>query len=360
MQLSKDMKEKRVIITRYFEAEGSGGTTTPPVINPLNVTANGTYNVDSGVDGFNPVVVKVPDPTPKFRSYNRTEQGEIRASCIHNDVFYGAGYNSQNMTIFDCITETASEVSLGSSRVRNSINAWKDNLYITSNQANIEIINTQTKVVRTVNIPFTSTTFSIIYRDALYIFAPNSNLCCIFDLNTETYRMMVLLASANRFCGVVWRGNLYVHRSDTNIIDIIDLTTEKTRIVTLAAASRSNGNNIMALFHDKILIGSGVQGTGWYVVFNLLDETSINTNLQYPFIYGLQIFRNDALIYNHSGKEIIFFSMLDYTYRTYNLDVLSNLFAYNWLRWRDKMIVPESKDIGAKIYVIDLQVQLFR
>ena len=36
-----------------------------PTIESLSVTENGTYNVTEGVDGFNPVVVNVPEPTPK-------------------------------------------------------------------------------------------------------------------------------------------------------------------------------------------------------------------------------------------------------------------------------------------------------
>lgn len=38
---------------------GSGGNAKPEV-EPLTVTANGTYTPSSGVDGFNPVIVKVP------------------------------------------------------------------------------------------------------------------------------------------------------------------------------------------------------------------------------------------------------------------------------------------------------------
>ena len=39
----------------------SGGDSADPVIQPLTVTENGEYKVPAGVDGFNPVSVKVPD-----------------------------------------------------------------------------------------------------------------------------------------------------------------------------------------------------------------------------------------------------------------------------------------------------------
>lgn len=42
-----------------------------PVVTSLNVTENGTYQVEQGVDGFNPVVVNVPDePTIPLNADN--------------------------------------------------------------------------------------------------------------------------------------------------------------------------------------------------------------------------------------------------------------------------------------------------
>jgi len=58
MQLSKDMKEKRVVITRYFESENGGGG-MQPIIKPLTATANEIYKAPTGIDGFNPVKVNV-------------------------------------------------------------------------------------------------------------------------------------------------------------------------------------------------------------------------------------------------------------------------------------------------------------
>lgn len=47
---------------------GGGGT---PVINPLPVTANGTYTAPSGVDGYSPVTVAVQN------SYTPTDEGKV-------------------------------------------------------------------------------------------------------------------------------------------------------------------------------------------------------------------------------------------------------------------------------------------
>lgn len=41
---------------------GGGGGGTAPVIEPLEVTENGTYTAPSGVDGYSPVTVNVPIP----------------------------------------------------------------------------------------------------------------------------------------------------------------------------------------------------------------------------------------------------------------------------------------------------------
>ena len=38
----------------------TGGTTTKPVIRSLSITSNGTYNAPTGVDGYNPITVNVP------------------------------------------------------------------------------------------------------------------------------------------------------------------------------------------------------------------------------------------------------------------------------------------------------------
>lgn len=54
---------------------GSGN----PVIEPLSVTENGTYNPPDGVNGYSPVEVAVPTPEIKLQNKTITENGEYAA-----------------------------------------------------------------------------------------------------------------------------------------------------------------------------------------------------------------------------------------------------------------------------------------
>ena len=63
----------------------TGGTTTKPVIRSLSITSNGTYNAPTGVDGYSPITVNVPqtvadlhlevEPMPSLFSYYRNGLG---------------------------------------------------------------------------------------------------------------------------------------------------------------------------------------------------------------------------------------------------------------------------------------------
>ena len=57
--------------------EGSGDL--PAVLQPLEVTENGTYNPPEGVDGFSPVTVAVPEPEIKLQDKTITENGTYSA-----------------------------------------------------------------------------------------------------------------------------------------------------------------------------------------------------------------------------------------------------------------------------------------
>lgn len=49
------------------------------VIEPLQITENGTYTAPAGVDGYNPVTVDVPAPEIKLQDKTITENGEYTA-----------------------------------------------------------------------------------------------------------------------------------------------------------------------------------------------------------------------------------------------------------------------------------------
>ena len=75
-----------------------------PVIEPMNVTENGTYSAPSGVDGYNPITVNIPSITTSISSNNG--KYKLGIVTINNDnelvlTFSDATINAiENMDIF--------------------------------------------------------------------------------------------------------------------------------------------------------------------------------------------------------------------------------------------------------------------
>lgn len=63
----------------WVAVSGIGSGAAEPVIEPLEVTENGTYEPPEGVDGYNPVTVNVPAPEVKLQEKTITENGEYTA-----------------------------------------------------------------------------------------------------------------------------------------------------------------------------------------------------------------------------------------------------------------------------------------
>ena len=59
-------------------ATGGGGE--PAVIESIDITANGTYTAPTGVDGYSPVVVDVPERVPVLEDKNIASNGTFSAS----------------------------------------------------------------------------------------------------------------------------------------------------------------------------------------------------------------------------------------------------------------------------------------
>ena len=67
-------------------AIANGGTTRPPVLEPLNATENGTFTPSTGVDGFNPVNVNVQPPL-QSKSVEITANGQ--STVVADSNYYG-------------------------------------------------------------------------------------------------------------------------------------------------------------------------------------------------------------------------------------------------------------------------------
>lgn len=69
-----------------------------PVIEPLEITENGTYPAPEGVDGFSPVIVNVQGSTAlEDELITHTLSAEIYSNDRINTVGYGAFYGSKNL-----------------------------------------------------------------------------------------------------------------------------------------------------------------------------------------------------------------------------------------------------------------------
>lgn len=73
-------------VSTLIDGYGQG---SDPVIQPLSVTENGTYTVEEGIDGFNPVVVDVPNPSTGSISitengtYDVTDYAEVDVKTVY-------------------------------------------------------------------------------------------------------------------------------------------------------------------------------------------------------------------------------------------------------------------------------------
>ena len=61
-------------LIQFTQGEGA-------VVQPLEVTENGTYTAPDGVDGYSPVSVNVPTPEIKLQEKTITENGEYTADA---------------------------------------------------------------------------------------------------------------------------------------------------------------------------------------------------------------------------------------------------------------------------------------
>ena len=228
--------------------ETGGGGTTPvnPIIEPLAVTANGTYTVPSGVDGYSPVTVKVPIPDGYIQPNGTLD---VTKNGTH-DV---AEYASVNVTVAGSTNTESEEVAglLGNTMTE------LDNSIVTSLRT--RVCQGATKLV-TVNLPNVTSL-------GAYAFYQCSNLKTVTlpkltTISTQTWYMCPKLEYAD--CGQLDNISAQTFASDTALKTLILRKTSS--ICTL-----SNVNGVS---------GSGIgKGTGYvYVPKNLIESYTSGSN----------------------------------------------------------------------------------
>lgn len=75
------------------------------VVNPLSVTANGTYTVPDGVDGYNPVTVNVPEKTIALQEKSVTPTQSVQSVTADN------GYDGLKKVTVDAIPSVYQDTS---------------------------------------------------------------------------------------------------------------------------------------------------------------------------------------------------------------------------------------------------------
>lgn len=86
--LSAELEAQDALISALEEAvtnkTAGGGTVEPPNIQPLNISANGTYTVPDGVDGYNPVTVNVPEKTMALQEKSVSPTKSVQSVTADN------------------------------------------------------------------------------------------------------------------------------------------------------------------------------------------------------------------------------------------------------------------------------------
>lgn len=114
-----------------FDNRNNGGGGKEPVVESLSVTTNGTYNAPSGVDGYNPVEVNVPEKTFNKASVTKeyTENGQ---------------YSIATPDGYDGISDVSVNVNVASSGGGGKFGAGLSGMKIRTNAQTIDLSNLDT------------------------------------------------------------------------------------------------------------------------------------------------------------------------------------------------------------------------
>jgi hypothetical protein len=137
-------------IKTALQGKASGGGTTPaePIIEPLEVTENGTYTAPIGVDGYSPVAVNIPIPEGYIQpsgTLNVTENGTHNvaeyAEVNVNVEASGDDEGTNAQWFADLITDSERTVEVYNDKFEGTLSAYA--FYERSNVTKIELPNLQ-------------------------------------------------------------------------------------------------------------------------------------------------------------------------------------------------------------------------
>ncbi len=123
-----------------FDSKNKGGG-KEPVVEALNVTANGSYNAPSGVDGYNPVEVNVPQKT-----FNKTS--------LTKEYTANGQYSIATPDGFDGISDVSVNVNVASSGGGGKFGKGLSSLTIQTNAQTIDFSNLDTSTFTSMNKMF--------------------------------------------------------------------------------------------------------------------------------------------------------------------------------------------------------------
>ena len=209
-----------------------------------------------------------------------TQSHPLRTLQIFNDYLYLPLMLTNQMVIFDLITETSRTVTLPNANNIDTSQIYNDRLYLpgttgTNQMVIFDLINETSRIVTLPNTIFRST--SQIYNDRLYLPPGTSgaNQMVIFDLINETSRI-VTLPNGNNHISIshIYNDRLYFPLFNQMII--FDLINESIRTVTLPNIQIGPSQ----IFDDKLYLPSaGGNASPEMVIFDLINETFITIQI---------------------------------------------------------------------------------